>query len=263
MVEIKLVSESIFVIAVYTGAQPSSRLRKQTRSDLLFAARLERLFMSLVDKEFVKSHLTASDPWCQSHGAADGSEYLGAGMLYYALAYSMKSKTCVCLGSGGGFVPRMMRQAQRDLGLEGSRTLLVDGTLQVPKSKKEIWGEPCWVPEDSVFRKNYPEVEIILQLTETAFREYFLPNNIQIDFLHIDADHHYEGAKLDWDLYRQLVPDDGIITLHDTVNYRPPCGVYQLMDEIRESGEYEMVNFPIRYGTAVLRKRQSDGRPTS
>ncbi len=219
--------------------------------------------MPLVDKEFIKTNLTAGDPWCRGHGSEQDSEDLGAGMLYYALAYGYKAKTCVCLGSGGGFVPRMMRQAQRDLNLIDSRTMLVDGTLQVSKEKKQIWGEPCWVPEDSVFRTNYPEVEIHLELTEDAFRNYFQPNNVQIDYLHIDADHHYEGVKLDWDLYSTLVPDDGIITLHDTTNYRNPCGVYLLMDDIRNSGDYEMINFPIAYGTAVLRKRQNDGRPGS
>ena len=210
--------------------------------------------MSLVDKEFVKSHLTASDPWCRSHGSGDGSEDLGAGMLYYSLAYSLKTKTCVCLGSGGGFVPRMMRQAQRDLGLQGSRTLLVDGTLQVPQSKKDIWGEPCWVPEDSVFRTNYPDVEIMLELTETAFRNYFQPNNVKIDFLHIDADHHYDGVRTDWDLYRQAVADAGVITFHDTTNYREPCGVPRLVDEIRQGGEYEVLNLPISYGTAIVKR---------
>ena len=219
--------------------------------------------MSLLDKEFVKSHLTASDPWCQRHGAAARSAALGAGLLSSSLAYSLKAKTCVCLGSGGGFVPRMMRQAQRDLGLEESRTLLVDGTLQVQQDKKDIWGEPCWVPEDSVFRTNYPDIEIRLELTETAFRDYFQPNNVKIDYLHIDADHHYEGVKLDWDLYSTLVPDDGIITLHDTVNYRKPCGVYLLMDDIRQEGNYEMINLPVAYGTAVLRKRQNDRTRTS
>lgn len=217
--------------------------------------------MSLIDKEFIKTNLTASDPWCQSHDAQDSTEFLGAGMLYYALCYAMRSKTCLCLGSGGGFVPRMMRQAQRDLGIEGSRTILVDGTLQVTAEKKSIWGEPCWVPEDSLFRTNYPEIEIVLELTETAFRDRFQPEGLKVDFLHIDADHHYEGVKLDWDLYSTLVPEDGIITLHDTINYRPPCGVYKLMDEIREQGEYELINFPIRYGSAILRKRQRDGRP--
>ena len=224
---------------------------------------LKKLTMTLIDKEFVKSRLTVGDPWCRGHGSEEDSDDLGAGMLYYSLAYSLKSKTCVCLGSGGGFVPRMMRQAQRDLKLPDSKTYLVDGTLQVTKEKKAIWGEPCWIPEDSIFRKNYPEIDIRLQLTETAFREYFQPNNIQIDFLHIDADHHYEGAKLDWDLFSTLVPDSGIITLHDTVNYREPCGVYLLLDEIRATGEYEVINFPIAYGTAIVRKRQGDGRPVS
>ena len=96
--------------------------------------------MSLVNKEFIKTHVTGDDPWCRSHGSSQGSEDLSAGMLYYALAYSFKAKTCVCLGSGGGFVPRLMRQAQRDLGLEGSRTLLVDGTLQVEQSQERDLG---------------------------------------------------------------------------------------------------------------------------
>ncbi len=210
---------------------------------------------SLLNKDFIRSHVTAGDPWCSSHGSANGSEDLGAGILYYGLAYSLKARTCVCLGSGGGFVPRLMRQAQRDLNIEGSRTFLVDGTKQISQQKKDIWGVPCWVAEDSLHRTNYPDIDILLELTETAFREYFQPNDVKIDYLHIDADHHYEGVKLDWDLYSSIVVDQGIITLHDTVNYREPCGVHLLMEEIRQQGNYEMINFPIKYGTAILRKR--------
>ena len=219
--------------------------------------------VSLINKDFVKSQLTADDPFCFSHGSGNGQDDLGAGILYYSLAYSFRADTCVCLGSGGGFVPRLMRQAQRDLELEESRTILVDGSDKVEQAKKDIWGSPHWAPEDSLFRANYPEIEILMELTENAFNGFFVPNKVEIDFLHIDADHHYEGAKLDWDLYSTLVKDQGIITLHDTVNYREPCGVYLLMDEIRAEGNYEMINFPIKYRTAILRKRQDDGRPAS
>jgi hypothetical protein len=209
---------------------------------------------TLLDKRFITSHLTAEDPWCFSHGSGNGSEDLGAGMLYYGLAYSLRAKTCVCLGSGGGFVPRMMRQAQRDLDLEGSRTILVDGATRVSADRKNIWGSPCWTAEDSRFRINYPEIEIVLELTQDAYNNFFVPGKISIDFLHIDADHHYDGVKLDWDLYHRLVPDNGVITLHDTINYREPCGVPQLLEEIRQGGEYEVINFPVSYGTAILRK---------
>ena len=209
---------------------------------------------TLLNKDFITSMLTVDDPWCSSHGADNGSEDLSAGMLYYSLAYSTRARTCVCLGSGGGFVPRLMRQAQRDLGLEGSRTFLVDGAPFVSRERKNIWGSPYWLEDSSTFRDNYPEVEIVLKLTEDAFNEVFVPNNITIDYLHIDADHHYDGAKKDWDLYRTLVSDNGVITLHDTTNYREPCGVPQLVDEIRASGEYDIVNFPIAYGMAIAKK---------
>lgn len=214
---------------------------------------------SLLNREFITTYLTGPDTWTKSHGSEKGSVDLAAGMIYYSLAYALKAKICVNLGSGGGFVPRMMRQAQRDLNLEPSRTILVDGGENVPQSKKDIWGSPAWLPEDSWFRTNYPDIEIMIGLTERMFYEYFVPNQIRIDYLHIDADHHYEGVKLDWDLYSTLVPDDGVITLHDTVNYRPPCGVPQLVQEIREEGKYSVINFPIKYGTAIVKKNPERG----
>jgi Methyltransferase domain len=208
----------------------------------------------LVDRSYVAAELTGPDQWCASHGATAGSDQLGAGILYYALAYALRASVCVCLGSGGGFVPRMMRQAQRDLGLEPSRTILVDGAENVPPEKREIWGSPSWVAEDSWFRKQFPDVEIVVSLTKTAHEEFFVPSGIEIDYLHIDADHHYEGVRLDFDLFAPLVRDDGVITLHDSVNYREPCGVPQLVEELRRDGRYAVVEFPIRYGTALVQK---------
>ena len=81
----------------------------------------------LLDTAFIRSMITADDRWCASHGSRDGSPSLGAGILYYGIVYASKAKTCVCLGSGGGFVPRLMRQAQRDLKLQAAQTILVDG----------------------------------------------------------------------------------------------------------------------------------------
>lgn len=213
---------------------------------------------SLLNKEFIVEFLTSADPYCDGHGSQEKSDDLAAGILYYGLAYAFQFKTCVCLGSGGGFVPRLMRQAQRDLGLESSRTILVDGAEYVGTERREIWGTPAWRAEGSKFRQEYPEVEIVISLTETAYHDYFVPNRIEIDYLHIDADHHYDGVKKDWDLYHRLVADQGIITIHDTVNYREPCGVPQLIEELRESGGFELLNLPIAYGTAILRKQGDD-----
>lgn len=214
---------------------------------------------SLVNTDFIRRTITGPDPWCSSHGADPSSDFLGAGMLYYALAYATEARTCLCLGSGGGFVPRLMRQAQRDRRLEGSRTILVDGGPLVAEERKRIWGSPSWLAPDSALRRDYPEIEIVVDLTARAFHDRF-DGRISVDFLHIDADHHYDGVKADWDLFRRLVPPGGVITLHDTTNRRPPCGVPQLMEEIAAGGDYDVVNFPIRYGTAVVRKRAGTGQ---
>jgi len=122
--------------------------------------------------------------------------------------------------------------------------------------------EPVVVGEDYGLQTNYPVIEIRLQLTGTAFRKCFQPNNVQINYLHIDADHHYGSGKPAWDLCSSLVPKHGIITRHVTVNYREPRGVYLLMVEIREQGKYEVINLPIQYGTTTLRKHQRDSRPS-
>ena len=38
-----------------------------------------------------------------------------------------------------------------------------------------------------------------------------------VDFLFIDGDHSYEGVKKDWDMYKPLVREGGIIALHDVL----------------------------------------------
>jgi hypothetical protein len=208
----------------------------------------------LLNQGFIASTVTGGDRWCASHGAVPDGSDLGAGMLYYSLAYATKATTCVCLGSGGGFVPRLMRQAQRDLGIPGGRTILVDGAYEVSQDRKAIWGSPSWLDATSGFRTSYPDIEIILSLTRDALRDVFLPQGITIDYLHIDADHHYDGVKQDWDLYRPLVAPRGVISFHDTVNYREPCGVPRLVEEIRVAGDYEVLNLPIAYGTAIVKR---------
>src|SRR5215472_8046157 len=62
-----------------------------------------------------------------SHGACD--QYLGAGYLYYAFAAAIRSQVSVCIGSGGGFVPDLLAQAQRDLCLDPATTYLIDANL--------------------------------------------------------------------------------------------------------------------------------------
>lgn len=58
-----------------------------------------------------------------------------------------------------------------------------------------------------------------------------------IDLLFIDGDHSYDGAYLDWRVYRRLVRPGGVVAFHDIVD-TPEMrgwghGVYRLWGEIR------------------------------
>src|ERR1700686_421866 len=130
--------------------------------------------MPLINRGLIAQALTHEAPWCGSHGAED--DYLGMGLVYYGITYMLRARIAVCLGSGGGFVPRLMRQAQRDLEqADHSRTILVDANR--PEAG---WGSPAWLSPTSFFRQSYGDVEIVLQTTEAAARKFFAPQGLQI-----------------------------------------------------------------------------------
>jgi predicted O-methyltransferase YrrM len=57
----------------------------------------------------------------------------------------------------------------------------------------------------------------------------------EVDFLYIDGDHSYEGVKQDFDRYRSLLADDGIVGLHDVTH--PNNGVPAFWTELQD--EYQ------------------------
>lgn len=61
-----------------------------------------------------------------------------------------------------------------------------------------------------------------------------------VDFLLIDGDHSYEGAKQDWEMYRPLVRTDGLIAFHDIApgSHKLVGGVPELWRELREEHDH-------------------------
>lgn len=214
-------------------------------------------------------------PFRWTHGATDYS--LGDGMLVYSIIHYMRAKNCVCLGSGGGFIPRIMTQARLDLHkakiFEGNKdfnwgdigfTYLVD-------ADNGVGGHTDWVPEDSFYRtKFYPR--IIIDTTKNAYYNHFVKEDIQIDYLHIDAGHSYKDVKRDFMLYSKLLSPNGIISIHDTdTSYEQDYiiskditdqnhhddfanGPAQLVKELKDSNEWELFNF---FNNGILRDKPS------
>lgn len=179
-----------------------------------------------------------------THGATD--KHLGDGLLIYSLIQMLRSKIVVCLGSGGGFIPRLMIQAQCDLveqQIFDECRKWNEINVFVVDAANEVGGLNDWKEKDSFFR-SYFHPRVILDTTENAFHNFFVKEDLKIDYLHIDADHSYEGVKKDFELYSTILNDKGVISIHDTdQSYHDN---YIVTDEIKEK-DYQSFDGPAKF----------------
>lgn len=80
----------------------------------------------------------------------------------------------------------------------------------------------------------------------------------KLDFLFIDGDHSYEGAKQDYDFYSKFVKKGGLIALHDIKNTKTHkdtgCFVWKLWNEL-SGDKIEFLSDSSEFaGIGVIRK---------
>jgi hypothetical protein len=88
------------------------------------------------------------------------------------------------------------------------------GTTIIIDAANGVGGFTDWTEENSFLRQHFSP-QVILETSERAFYDYFVRQDIKIDYLHIDGDHSYEGVKKDFELYSTIMSENGIITIHD------------------------------------------------
>ena len=174
--------------------------------------------MSILNRGYIYDSITRNEDsgsvsYRWTHGAND--TYMGSGIMYFSIPYFLKAEVCVCLGSGGGYVPRLMVDCVHELNETQMYGEDKYGEVYVVDATNGFNGEVDWSDEDSFLREKF-NPKFINTTTEDAFYNFFVKRDIKIDYLHIDADHTYEGCKLDFDLYSTIMNENGIISIHDT-----------------------------------------------
>lgn len=177
----------------------------------------------ITDQFYIENFITTNEgvdiPFRWTHGAT--IKHMGDGLLVYSIIQHMRAKVCVCIGSGGGFIPRIMTQARMDLWeqqiFEGSNDKNWGdiGTTYVVDACNGVGGKSDIEDESSLFRSAF-HPRFIKETSEKAYYDFFVKQDIKIDVLFIDGDHSYDGVKLDFDLYSTILSDKGIIMIHDT-----------------------------------------------
>ena len=223
-------------------------------------------------KEFITTNEGKDVSYRWTHGAT--KEHLGDGLLVYSIVQHMRAKTCVVIGSGGGFIPRIITQARYDLYQQGIFEGNSDfnwgdiGSTYLVDACNGIGGTNDLEDEDSFFRQKF-HPRFIKDTSENAYYNFFVKEDIKIDLLFIDGDHSYEGVKLDFELYSKLLTERGVVLIHDTdksysdeliitedakKDFYPFDGPSKFVKELEESKEWNIVNL---FNNGILKDKPS------
>lgn len=218
----------------------------------------------ITNQSYIENYITTNGgkdiPFRWTHGST--KKHMGDGLLVYSIIQHMRAKVCVCIGSGGGFIPRIMTQARVDLWeqkiFEGNKDKNWGdiGVTYVVDACNGIGGKTDIEDENSFFRKTfYPR--FIKETSEKAYYDFFVKQDIKIDLLYIDGDHSYNGVKTDFDLYSKLLSDKGVVMIHDTdetyedelivsednkKDWHKFDGPSKLVKELKDSNEWNLLN---------------------
>ena len=248
---------------------------------------MAKLDEMITNQKYIINSITTNEgqplSYLWTHGATE--EHLGDGLVLYSIIQHMRAKNCVCIGSGSGYIPRIMTQARRDLYeqhiFEGDNNVNWGdiGTTYVVDACNGIGGPNDIDNEESYFRKTF-EPRFIKDTSENAYYNFFILQDIKIDVLFIDGDHSYDGVKKDFDLYSKIISENGIIILHDTDgDYEESLivsedaknhhhrfdGPSKLIKELQENTEWNLINLfnfrilptkPSSSGITIINRRK-------
>jgi hypothetical protein len=241
----------------------------------------------ITNEEFIKKNITNNGdepvPYRWTHGATD--LHMGDGIMVYSIIQHMRAKICVCIGSGGGYIPRIMTQARIDLHKQnifegnGDYNWGDIGASYVVDACNGVGGPNDLDNEESFYRTNF-NPRFIKSTSVDAYYDFFVRQDIKIDVLWIDGDHSYEGVKTDFELYSKIMSDNGIIIIHDTdENYEETLivsedakknhyrfdGPAKFVKELEKNSDYNLINLhnfrilmdkPSSSGITIINKKK-------
>ncbi|HXZ47758.1 MAG TPA: class I SAM-dependent methyltransferase [Usitatibacter sp.] len=188
---------------------------------------------------------------------------IGFGFLYYALARALRPRHVVVVGSGYGFSVVCLALGLKDNGagklsfVDPSYSVLRNGPLNTIGGTSQ-WDDPERV-RAHFGRFGVAGIVTHFKMTSADFFAGYAARELpDIDIAFIDGNHSYEDVRHDFLASLAFMRRNACFLLHDTNIYVREflghAGVKRWLKVLeREAGRFQMVDFPLSSGVALVR----------
>jgi len=180
---------------------------------------------------------------------------LGFGFIHYSLIRNTKPGHILCIGSRKGYVPAICALACVDN--KKGHVDFVDAGYD--SSDKNHWsGIGFWKKHDPSKHFSYLGVHTRLTTHVMTTKKFAKQHaHARYDYIYIDGDHSYDGAKLDYTLFWPKLTKYGFMIFHDVhVKYTKDLGhfgVWKLWRELKKNNKI-IFPFPKDSGLGIMQK---------
>ncbi len=151
-----------------------------------------------------------------------------------------------------------------EIGIETAKTSEKILKAAEPSKLHLIEIDAAWIENArNKFSKELSENRVFLH-HGSSYEELSKFDDNYFDWVYIDGDHTYNGAKKDLEVARIKTKDDGLIWLHDYIFYdhisHNKYGVIEAVNEMCHAHDYEMIYYafhPQMFNSVVLKRIDS------
>lgn len=179
------------------------------------------------------------------HNTNVKSGNLGFGLIHSSFINTMRPERILCIGSQKGFIPAILAMACQNNNF--GHVDFVDAG-KYSNEKCDWGGIGFWKENDP--KKHFAQLGLekyinTYVMTSKEFSEKY--KNRKYEYIYIDADHSYEGVKLDYKLFWPRLTSGGIMSFHDIqmkgLNHGIEYGVWKLWQELKNDSKFSFTSF--------------------
>jgi hypothetical protein len=179
---------------------------------------------------------------------------MGFGFIHYALILNLKPKNVLCIGSRKGFVPSICALACQENGF--GQVDFVDAGYG-SEDKNHWTGVALWKEKDPSEHFSFLDAHKSIKTHVTTSQSFSQKTKRTYQYIYIDGDHSYKGAKTDYKLFWPRLEKGGLMVFHDVTVKRmpkldvPEFGVWKFWNE--KKGNKITIPLPCS-GLGILQK---------